>query len=105
VRVYATYVTLTRQVTITNEDLRKLVLDKSSLMDLKVRQDNKGQAMKMTKKDTMKKHNIQLDQKHGQPERLNEKTYYRNKDGTYPHLEAVIRCDSLNSTNKERSRE
>jgi hypothetical protein len=84
-------------------------------MDLKVRQDNKGQAMKMTKKDTMKKHNIQdisignyrtkLGQKHEQPERLNEKTYYRNKDGTYPHLEAVIRCDSLNSTNKERSRE
>jgi hypothetical protein len=35
-----------------------------------------------------------------QPERLNEKTYYRNEDGIYPPLEAVIGCDSLNSENK-----
>lgn len=32
-----------------------------------------------------------------QPERLSEKTYYRNKDGTYPHLEPCIGSDSLNS--------
>ena len=32
-----------------------------------------------------------------QPERLSEKTYYRNEDGTYPHLEPVIGCDSLTS--------
>ena len=35
-----------------------------------------------------------------QPERLNEKTYYRNEDGIYPYLEPVIGCDSLTSTNK-----
>lgn len=40
-----------------------------------------------------------------QPERLSEKIYYRNEDGTYPPLESMIECDSLNSTNKERSRE
>ena len=32
-----------------------------------------------------------------QPERLSEKTYYRNEDGTYPPLKSVIGCDSLNS--------
>jgi len=32
-----------------------------------------------------------------QPERLSEKTYYRNEDGTYPHLEPVIGSDSLTS--------
>lgn len=30
-----------------------------------------------------------------QPERLSEKTYYRNEDGTYPPLEPVIGSDSL----------
>ncbi len=35
-----------------------------------------------------------------QPERLSEKTYYRNEDGTYPPLEPVIGCDSPNSENK-----
>jgi hypothetical protein len=35
--------------------------------------------------------------KQDQPERLSEKTYYRNDDGTYPHLEACIGSDSLNS--------
>ena len=35
-----------------------------------------------------------------QPERLSEKTYYRNEDGTYPHLEPVIGCDSPNSDYK-----
>jgi hypothetical protein len=35
-----------------------------------------------------------------QPERLSEKTYYRNEDGTYPLLEPVIGCDSPNSENK-----
>jgi hypothetical protein len=35
-----------------------------------------------------------------QPERLSEKTYYRNEDGTYPHLEPVIGSDSLNQANK-----
>jgi hypothetical protein len=34
-----------------------------------------------------------------QPERLSEKTYYRNDDGTYPHLESVIGSDSLNTAN------
>ncbi len=37
---------------------------------------------------------------HSQPERLNEKTYFRNKDGTYPPLEPVTGCDSPNSENK-----
>ena len=32
-----------------------------------------------------------------QPERLSEKTYYRNEDGTYPHLESCVGSDSLNS--------
>jgi hypothetical protein len=32
-----------------------------------------------------------------QPERLSEKTYYRNEDGTYPLLEPVIGSDSLTS--------
>ena len=35
-----------------------------------------------------------------QPERLSEKTYYRNEDGTYPPLEPVIGCDSPNSEYK-----
>ena len=35
-----------------------------------------------------------------QPERLSEKTYYRNEDGIYPNLESVIGCDSPNSENK-----
>jgi hypothetical protein len=33
-------------------------------------------------------------------ERLSEKTYFRNEDGTYPSSEPVIGCDSLNTTNK-----
>jgi len=32
-----------------------------------------------------------------QPERLSEKTYYRNSDGSYPHLEPCIGSDSLTS--------
>lgn len=32
-------------------------------------------------------------------ERLSERTYHRNEDGTYPPLEPMIGCDSLNTTN------
>lgn len=32
-------------------------------------------------------------------ERLSERAYYRNEDGTYPSLETLIGCDSLSTTN------
>jgi hypothetical protein len=37
-------------------------------------------------------------------ERLSEKTYYRNNDGTYPELESCIGSDSLNSVETQRGR-
>jgi hypothetical protein len=49
--------------------------------------------------EEIKERDVKALKKHFQPERLNKKTYYRNEDCTYPHLEPVIGCDSPNNAN------